>query len=200
VNTIEDFNKFISDVFGEVTETASFLERIGPPEELPAIIGLICMKFSYLEETLTHTIIKMLQLDEDRGQIMTAELSFKIKVNVFYALYQKLKDKYYFNTFPDFEDEYFRALTIALNKCEALRNQVMHSSFTQSYLTNSKIIRKKITAKKNTGLRKIEEVTDIVRLFNIADFITNVDNQLDEFGIDIMNENQPLTKAIKNGR
>ena len=119
---------------------------------------------------------------------MTAELSFKVKVNVFSSLYQKLKSKYFFNTFPDFEDEYFRELVNALNKCEELRNQVMHSTFTQNYFTSEKIIRKKTTAKQKQGLKKIIEETDIIKLFNIADFIGGIEFELDEFGINIMNQ------------
>ena len=143
------------------------------------------MKFSYLEDTLSNTIIKMLQLDSERGNIITAELSFKIKVNVFSSLYHKLKDNYYFNTFPNFEDEYFKELVKGLNKCEELRNQTMHSTFTQDYL-NSLILRKKITAKQKKGLNITEEKTNIINLFNIADYIGGVEFALDEFGIDIM--------------
>lgn len=188
MNTKKDFDEHIRMFFGPVTETATYAERIGPPEELPAVIGLISMKFSQLEDTLSQTIIKMLQLDNERGQIMTAELSFRVKVAIFSALYQNLKDKYFFNTFPDFDDEYFKELIKALNKCEAQRNQIMHSTFAQNYLTNSKIMRKKVTAKQKDGLKIIVEETDIIKLFNIADLIGGVEFELDQFGIGIMTE------------
>ena len=64
----------------------------------------------------------------------------------------------------------------------------MHSSFTQNYLTRPKIIRRKITAKQKTGLKKIAEETDIIKLFNIADYIGGVEFELDQFGIDIMKD------------
>ncbi len=188
MNTKEDFEKFVKNTFRPVTDTSTYEERIGKPEELPAVIGLISMKFSYLEDALSNTIIKMLQLDDDRGHIITAELSFKVKVNVFASLYQKLKDNFFFNTFPGFGDEYIKELVIALNKCEEMRNQVLHSSFTQNYLDKTKIIRTKVTAKQKSGLRKTEEETNIIKLFNIADFIGQIEFHLDEFGIDIMKE------------
>ncbi len=186
MNTRKDFDEYVKSVFGAVTETATYEERVGPPEELPAVIGLIAMKFSQLEDTLSETIIKMLQLDDDRGHIMTSELSFKVKVNIFFSLYQNLKGTYLFNTFPDFEDEYFRELCKALNRCEELRNQVMHSTFVQNYLTKTKVIRQKITAKQITGLKKVSEETTIVNLFNIADYIGGVDFEMEQFGIDMM--------------
>ena len=188
MNTREEYEKFVNNTFRPVTDTSTYEDRIGQPEELPAVIGLISMKFSYLEDTLSNTIIKMLQLDDDRGHIITAELSFRVKVNVFASLYQKLKANFFFNAFPDFEEEYFKELVIALNKCEEMRNQVLHSSFTQSYLDKTKIIRTKVTAKQKSGLRKAKEETNIVNLFNIADFIGQVEFELDEFGINIMGE------------
>lgn len=181
----DSFEKHIKDFFGPVKDTSTFAERIGEPEELPAVIGLISMKFSHLEDILSETIIKMLQLDKARGNIITAELSYKVKVHVFASLYYELKDNFYFNSYPDFEDEYFKELIKALNKCEELRNQVMHSTFTQEYISLN-IFRKKITAKQKTGLRTTIEKTNIINLFNIADYIGGVEFELDNFGIDIM--------------
>ena len=194
MNTKKDFDEHVRMFFGPVTDTSPYEERIGPLEELPAIIGLISMKFSQLEASLDQTIIKMLQLDSDRGQIITAELSFRVKVGMFSSLYQNLKERYYFNTFPDFEEQYFKELIKALNKCEEQRNQVMHSTFVQDYLTKSKIIRKKITAKQKDGLKIIEEETNIIKLFNIADLIGGVEFELDQFGIDIMKEKTATNK------
>src|SRR5688572_4610998 len=100
MNTRKDFDEYIKSVFGTVTETATYEERIGSPEELPAVIGMISMNFSRLEDRLSEIIIKMLQLDNDRGNIITSELSFKVKINVFFSLHQNLKDRYFFNSFP----------------------------------------------------------------------------------------------------
>jgi hypothetical protein len=174
------------EIFAPVTDTSSYVERIGPPEELPAVIGLIAMAFSNLEATLSDTIIEMLQIDKKRGLIVTAELSFKAKLNLFSSLYHELKSDYFFNTYPGFEEEYFKELLKALNRCEENRNQTLHSAFIQNYQTQKAIIRKKITAKQKQGLTITAEKTSIVALFNIYDSILCVDEELKTFGIDIM--------------
>lgn len=185
MNTREDFNKYVRDTFGPNTETATYRERKGEPDELSSVIGMIAIDFANLEDTLSEIIIKMLQIDQERGDIVTSELSFKQKVNLFSSLYNLLKDKYFFNTFPGFEEEYFKELTKILNQCEYNRNQVIHSTFVQSYATE-KILRKKTTAKQKQGLRRLEEETSIIELFNMADKINSVVFELDQFQIDIM--------------
>src|SRR5688572_20977154 len=195
MNTREDFEKYCKEIFGPITETASFEERIGAPNELPAVIGLISIHFSRLEETLSQVIIGMLQLDQDRGHIVAAELSFKQKVNMFSSLYINLKERYFFNTFPGFENEYFVQLVKGLNKCEELRNQVMHSIFMYAFTEKEQfVLRKKITAKQKIGLRRTQEKTDIMSLFNISDYIVNIELELEEFQINMMKpKDHPLT-------
>ncbi len=188
MNTQEDFKKYIKETFDGTTETASYRERIGEPDELPAVLGLISMNFSSLEDMLGETIIKMLQLDNDRGLIVTSELSFKAKVNLFASLYYNLKDQYFFNTFPGFENEYFKELVKALNRIEEQRNQVIHSAFIQKYNNKLKIYRHKTTAKQKHGLKISVEETDIIKLFNIADNITCLEFELDQFQIGIMDK------------
>jgi len=144
---------------------------------------------------LSETIIKMLQLDDKRGQAITSEMSFKAKVNLFATLYNELKGQYYFNTFPGFEDEYIKELVKALNSVEEKRNLVIHSKFIRDYHNNQKIYRHKTTAKQKHGLKKTVEETDIIKLFNIADDIICLEFELDEFQIDIMTKKLPLTTA-----
>lgn len=186
MNTRADFEKYVKETFGGTTETASYRERVGDPEELPAVIGLISVNFSGLEEKLSETIIKMLQVDERRGLAITSEMSFKAKVNLFASLYNELRQEYYFNTFPGFEDAYVKELVKALNRAEDKRNLVIHSSFIRDYHNEQRIYRHKTTAKQKHGLRKTVEESDIVKLFNIADDIICLEFELDQFQIDIM--------------
>ena len=189
MNTKKDFDEYVNMVFSPIKETATFEERIGPPDELPAVIGLIAIHFSNLEDELSNCILQMLQLDKDRGSIITSELSFKSKINMFSSLYNNLHGRFHFNTFPGFEKEYFMELVKALNKSEELRNQVMHSNFEYAYYDNKvKVLRKKTTAKQKIGLKHTVEETDIIALFNISDYIGNIAVELDEFQIDIMTE------------
>ena len=62
MNTRADFDKYVKDIFSGTTETASYYERVGNPEELPAVIGLISINFSALEEMLSQTIKKCFNL------------------------------------------------------------------------------------------------------------------------------------------
>jgi hypothetical protein len=186
MNSREDFVKYIKSVFGPIDDPTPYQERIGYFEDLHGVIGHIAIKFSWLDESLNQAIIKMLQLDVERGNIVIAELSFKVKVDIFSSLYKVLKNKFFFNSFPDFEDEYVSALVKALITCEEKRNQVMHSYYNSTVGDEFRISRKKVTAKQKSGLKVTLEETTINNMFNISDYIAGVHAEMEEFGIDLM--------------
>lgn len=181
MENIELFNRDIKELLTIPNDKSTFEERVGSPDELSSVIGRITMNFSALEDTLSECIIKVIGQSNVVGQIITAELSFKNKINLFSSLYFELKDKVEFNAFPGLETEHFKEIIKALNKCEILRNEVIHSKF--SHKVKEKIIRTKVTAKQKIGLKVINEETDVIKLFNIADFIVGVGYALDEFCI-----------------
>lgn len=156
-------------------ETATFSERIGDPTELQAVIGIISMKFQFLENTITNLIIKSIDVEFEIGQIITAELSFKNKVNLFSSL---LRAKSKSIGFPVLElveiEPLIKAINRALFKCEEIRNSTLHSSIFFDHSQN-KIVKEKITSKAKTGLLNRYDVTSITELFNIADYIGGVD-------------------------
>lgn len=180
--TRKQFEEETQSLYFESNDIATYEERVGAPDEFHAVIGRISINFSVLEETLSKCIIKILGHTDDIGNILTSELSFRNKTALFCSLYLKLRDKYEFNEFKNFELEHFKLLVKALNKAEDLRNQVIHSSFGTGLSNgNKKIIRTKITSKQKTGLKIINEETDVIKLFNIADYIIYVAYCIDEF-------------------
>jgi hypothetical protein len=180
--TKEQFEEETQSLLFTSTDNSTYEERVGAPDEFNAVIGRICINFSALEETLSKCIIKILGQSSDVGNILTSELSFRNKVGLFFSLYFKLRDKFDFNEFENFELEYFKLLIKALNKAEDLRNQVIHSSFAIDRSgANSKIFRSKITSKQKTGLKIINEETNVIKLFNIADYMVYVAYCIDEF-------------------
>ena len=177
--------KYISEVFDfeKNQDPTNFEGRSGPPEELPAVIGMISLNFQELEEEIEKRIIQMAQVEVKIGKIITAELSFRNKINLFASLHYHLKDSYHFNSLPDYETGYFKELLKALTKCEELRNQMLHSTIKKDWKTK-RIERKKVTAKAKKGLTEINQQVEIPFLYNISDYIISMRMELETFFID----------------
>jgi len=142
------------DLFDSLAKEG-YEERLGEPEELSSIIGLISIAFNDLEEKISEGISILLNVDKDIGAIITCELSYKMKVNMFSSLVQKLRSKYYFNRMEGdgYNVGYLPAFLKALIQCEELRNKVVHSVFlSDESRGNNKLIRKKATSKGKRGL------------------------------------------------
>lgn len=180
---MNEFGEYIARElnFEKNQDLTSYVDRVGPPEELPAVIGRISMNFQELEDELSNRIIQMLYIEREIGEAITAELSYKNKVNLFASIYYRHKGTCEFS-YPveNFKEEYFKELLKALNKCEELRNQILHSSIIKDWSTKE-IIRKKTTAKSKKGLVKSNEKVDIPYLFNIADFIIGILMEIESF-------------------
>ena len=164
-----------------------YQERLGQPSELEASIGLISIAFNELEEKVSEGIFRLLGASERVGKIVTCELSFKLKLNLFASLITELKDTHYFNRLigEGFNDGYQREFIKALNKCEELRNKVMHSVFIKSYEGKQvETYRKKTTARAKHGLFETKESFEIYQLLNIYDFIVSMKMEIDDFFID----------------
>jgi len=172
----------------------SYEDRVGPPDELSSVIGLICMSFQRLEDVLSAFIIEMMGTDVVIGKIVVAELSFTNKVNIFSSLFHSLKDSRKFNVGVFDRDEYFKELRKSILKCQEMRNQVIHSSFLKNFKTDQKIIRNKISAKAKNGLAEIEEEVNIPYLFDISDHIISKSLLIEEFFIDF----NPKRKKSQN--
>lgn len=143
------------------------------------------MDFQQLDGEINKGISKMLNLSPDLTDILTAELSFQNKLNLFSSLIHKLKDKQKFNTYKGYENEYIREFIKSLFKCEELRNKIIHSVFIIEKTPSNKstIIRQKKSAKANKGLVVNKENIEICNLVNIYDFIICMSMEVQEFFI-----------------
>ncbi len=187
MNEIEkeyNFENYKSEIFDFNRSNISYRERVGEPDELSSVIGLISMAFQRLEDVLSAFIIEMLEVDIEKGKIIVAELSFTNKVNMFSSLFQQLKDERRFNYGKFNKDQYFTELRKAILRCQDFRNQVLHSSFLQNFKTDFKIIKHKMTAKSKKGLTEIIEEINIPFLFDIYDYTISMSMEIEQFFID----------------
>ena len=188
MNSKEDFKIFKKETFGLFKATYPIVDTLGDNPEIQTIIGYISMNFIALENNISKAIIAMLQLDRERGLIVTSELSFRNLVNLFSSLYHNLKNNYSFNLYSGFEDDHFSELIKIINKCETDRNRALHSSFVQVHDKRHTVYRKKISSKQRIGLNIINEKTTFSELMNTADTIIYTSEMIREFSIDIMTE------------
>tara|TARA_R110002050_G_scaffold86167_2_gene183398 strand:- start:780 stop:1331 length:552 start_codon:yes stop_codon:yes gene_type:complete len=166
--------------FDKSRDESTYEERVGKPDELSAVMGRITMKFQSLENAIDKIIIeRLLEIDEEIGTIITAELSYKNKVNLFASLYYKFNKTKAYNFLKGYENEHFKLLLRALYKSEDLRNQILHSNIWNNWKTNE-IVRTKKTSKSKSGLKIVNQVVDIPYLFDVSDFMGQVEYNLEE--------------------
>lgn len=171
--------------FDKSRDESSYEERVGEPDELSAVMGRITMNFQYLEDRIDKIIIEnLLEIDDEIGTIITAELSYKNKVNLFASLYYKLSKNKNFNFVKGLESEHFKQLLKALFKCEELRNQILHSNISRNWKTNE-ITQTKITSKSKNGLKISKQTLSIPYLFDVSDFMNLIEYSLRECFIEI---------------
>jgi len=159
----------------------TFEERTGDPDSFSAGIGRIVLNFSELEAQISNGIVKCLQLDEERGRIVTSEISFKSKVYILSSLVKHLSGQWKFNVgdrdtlkcWEEIQKQCFRA--------EEKRNLIMHSEWAGPYLRDLKAHRIKYSAKAKSGLKRQTEPIDSGGMLDIADYIITVATFVEEF-------------------
>ena len=184
-NNIFDFDRF------DKLAKEGFRERLGDPDELSACIGRISIGFQMLEDRISEGVTELLQIDPKLGEIVSAELSFKSKLDLFFSLINELRSTFYFNRLEGegFEENYLNEFRKALFKCAELRNKVIHSIFIDN-AKNQKILRKKKTSKAKIGLRQTTEELEISNLLNIYDYTVSMVMEVDDFFIDFKEKKQ----------
>lgn len=166
--------KFYNDTlhYGE-----SFAERIGDPEEIDAAIGRVIESFSFLEESLANIITILLDVDNEVGEIVTSELSFKGLLNLFSSLFKYKYDRGDFVVEDEDPEERLKELLKLCYRAEEERNKIVHSSYV------ARRYRVKKTAKARSGLKTIIENLDASRMLDISDFIGTVGMHVQEFPV-----------------
>lgn len=145
----------------------SFEERIGPPETFDAAIGRIAVGFSFLEDCARNVSIVLAGTDLTTGHIITAELSFRQKVDLVGTLARHRLAALHSDegTREDLVEELDEILFLC-RRAEELRNTYLHSSYGQQ-------LRAKMSAKAKHGLRVLVEPVSPSLLLDVADFIVH---------------------------
>jgi len=159
----------------------TFRERIGEPNAFDAGIGNIAIWFSELEEIVSKTLLQLLVLIPPYGRIVTSELSFKNKVDMMASLVRQRLPSTRFNVGDDPPVEVLDELVKILFQAEELHNRIMHSSWVVTRLKGDRWTRVKLTAKASHGLSEQSEEMGPDELLDIADFIVNVGQNVEEF-------------------
>jgi hypothetical protein len=183
-----DFEGYRRDIFDfdyfDQRAKEGFEERIGPPTEIHAIVGLIhCIQSARPKAGGIHHAAPFCKRTYWK-YIITSELSFNNKLNLFASLATELRDTRYSSRLDGegFKDKYLREFVKALSKCEELRNKVTHSNFAFDISeSRARIVRQKITAKARHGLRVTTEHVEISHLMNIYDFTRSMEMEILEF-------------------
>lgn len=127
-------------------------------------LGRVTANFALLEEVLAIVICFLLyensEAEKETGRIVTAELSFRRKVQLFSALFV--------HRFPEKGIEQIKELRASLCKAEENRNIVIHSGWEPtSDRAEGQSVRKKTTAKRK-GLSTTTQVMDQEGLDEVA--------------------------------
>lgn len=116
-------------------------------------IGRVSVNFSNLELLVSAFISKLASDDPKIGAIIASEMSFRNLLNAFSSLYQyKIKDVNLVNKLNE--------IIKLLGNAEEKRNQLIHSTYASPH-GEDKMVRIKITAKQNKGLKFTHEPINI---------------------------------------
>jgi len=153
-------------------ETSPFtLEERGiEVDDFTKSLGLVSIAFSDLENQLEKLIHRVLKIENDIGEILTSELSFKNKVFLVISLMRKNKQLIQQNANPKYIDLFIDEFSKMLLKCEELRNQLVHSLYIN--YGNKGAIRIKVTAK-SVGHKRKEELLETSYVLDVYDFIVS---------------------------
>jgi hypothetical protein len=126
-------------------------------------LGRICVEFQRLETILKTATASLVHPDDRRvGAIVTAQLSFRALLDLYYALHHHRYD----NALADKELDKFLGQCA---KAEERRNQIIHSYWAPDYLGGKGAKRTKFTAKNRKELKQQVEVLSKADLEKIAD-------------------------------
>lgn len=151
----------------------SYEERLGQLDAISAAIGQIAINFSDLEKEISSAVTYLLGSNREVGKIVTAELSFKGKLNLMSSLF--------LNCSPEAAAaEMFHDLLKLCNRAEELRNQILHSSWLSTPVKGN-VRRMKYTAKMKNGLKDQDQEMSSGDLMDIADYISYAVSMVDEF-------------------
>jgi len=152
---------------------SKFISEISSRDDHLKAMGLITVNFSLLENTIAFIIWLLLGLDQQTGQIITSELSFRRLLELFSSLCRNKKN-------DKVTLEKLKTLLKRIEHAEQERNKIIHSMWTAGN-DEETITRFKITAKIRNGLMHQYEQLKVEHLNKIADEIAEVAAAVHDF-------------------
>jgi hypothetical protein len=149
--------RFFNDFSYSDPSTASSWEF---GDHLAEALGTATISFAALDDDVSNAISFLLQRGVEVGRVVTAELSFKNKLHLLGSLFRHAAPK-------SANVERMRELLGLFLKIEAVRNQVIHSSWIRDF-DSAERIRRKYTAKMSYGFREETERLAAPQLLDIS--------------------------------
>ena len=144
----------------------------GDSANVPEALGEAVIWFEELDEQLSTAISFLLRRGETAGQIVTAELSFKGKVNLFSALFKQEAPQS--EHLPQLDE-----LAGACLQVEQKRNQMVHSKW-RNNLGGPGMTRTKYSARGRAGLQHQSEKITPAQIQAIAHHCGYLAHSVDE--------------------
>ena len=152
----------------------TFADRIGEPTEIDAAMGKIALAYSMLEDAVRELIHLFAETDETVATLITAELSFRQRLDLFGSL---ARHRLGGGAGSEPMERLGEILQVCRRAAE-LRNTYMHSSYSHENRTRT-------TAKSAQGLRVRTERIDSGLLLDVADFISETALICQEVPVDL---------------
>lgn len=152
------------------TSPYSLQERGIEVDDFTKSLGLVTIAFADLENNLEKVIHRLLKIQTDTSEILTAELSFKNKVFLATSVMRIEKNLIKSNVHSEYLDLFIDEFSKMLFKCEELRNQLVHSLYVD--YSDKGATRIKVTAK-SIGHQKKEELLETSFVLDVYDFIVS---------------------------
>ena len=153
----------------------SYRDRIGEPDELEASLGRVVLSFSELEDAVSCVIAMLIGADASIGQIVTAGMSFRVKVDVLGSL-ARFKIEGCKSSKDDLAQlaDLIRICRLA----EQRRNRIIHSTYISGF-------RVKTSAGSKHGLRSVVSLVNSAELMNTADYCAYVADIVEGYPLDL---------------
>ena len=146
----------------------SFASRIGRPTEFDAAIGGIALAFSELEDATRNVILLLSGTDRKAAHIMTAQLSFRQKLDVLASLV-KLRVETVVQDERAATKEHSAEIMSICHRAEEMRNAYIHSSYSDE--RRKRAFRAKFSARERHGFKISLERLDTSLLLDVCDYI-----------------------------
>jgi len=154
---------------------ASYRDLLGEPSEIEAALGRVILSFGELEDALSCVISLLIGRGPSVGQIVTAGLSFRRKMDVLASLARYSIEN---RKGDDNELNRLKELTGVCLRAEQMRNQVIHSSYLLGF-------RVKTSASSKKGLRTTISLVDSAAIMNAADYCAYAAEMVELYPIDM---------------